>query len=39
MIETINKQAYETPETEVVEIKTEGSVLQSSIPDYTPENW
>ena len=33
------KQAYEAPTVEVVEIKTEGYILQSSKPDYFPEEW
>ena len=39
MIETINKQPYVAPATEVVEIKTEGYILQASKPDYVPESW
>ena len=39
MIETINKQPYVAPATEVVEIKTEGYILAGSKPDYDPELW
>ena len=33
------KHAYEAPTVEVVEIKTEGYILQSSKPDYDPISW
>ena len=33
------KQAYEAPTVEVVEIKPEGYILQSSKPDYNPIPW
>ena len=33
------KQPYDAPTVTVVEIKTEGCVLQTSIPDYIPEEW
>ena len=40
MIETTtSKLPYEAPATEVVEIKTEGYILQASKPDYVPESW
>ena len=33
------KHAYEAPTVEVVEIKPEGYILQSSKPDYDPIPW
>ena len=33
------KQLYETPTTEVVEVKMDACILQASKPDYFPELW
>ena len=36
---TIPKLIYESPTTEVVEVKTESVILTGSKPDYIPEEW
>lgn len=38
-MEVNNKQPYESPEMEIVEVKPEGYILVSSKPDYDPEDW
>jgi hypothetical protein len=38
-MEVNNKQPYESPEVEIVEVKTEGCILAGSKPDYDPEEW
>jgi hypothetical protein len=38
-MEVNNKQPYESPEMEIVEVKPEGYILAGSKPDYIPEEW
>ena len=33
------KKFYEAPTVEVVEVKTDGCILQSSLEQYNPVNW
>lgn len=35
----LNKELYDAPTVEVVEIKTEAAILQASKPDYDPDIW
>ena len=35
----LNKELYDAPTVEVVEVKTETAILQASKPDYNPDIW
>ena len=35
----LNKELYEAPTVEVVEVKAETAILQASKPDYIPDTW
>jgi hypothetical protein len=39
MIETNDKLLYEAPAVEIVEVKTDGCILQASRTDYPPVTW
>ena len=38
-MEVNNKQPYESPEMEIVEVKPEACILAASKSDYIPEEW
>lgn len=38
-MEVNDKQFYEAPAIEVVEVKTESVILVPSVPPYNPEEW
>jgi len=38
-MEQEHKQLYESPTTEVVELKTDGCILQASLPQFEPFPW